>query len=75
MWTENYFKVILTFLLYFWSNKCSLGEHNRRLSETWKYLTDPKLYKSIVYNIQYSKSILLRLLINISEEPVFTDHN
>ncbi len=36
--------------LYFWSNKCSLGKHDKLLSKTFLNLSEPKLMNSIVWN-------------------------
>ncbi len=41
-------KQLFYFLLYFWSNKSSLGEQKRH-SKTWKKMTNPKLLTSSVY--------------------------
>ncbi len=52
----------ITVLLYFWSNKCSLGEHKRLFS--FKTLTDPKLkfkiYCNITFMMLFSSFIVLK---------------
>ncbi len=49
--------MILLFLLYFWSNKCSLGKHKRLLSKTFKYLTNPTLLSGSVYAYFYKSEM------------------
>lgn len=68
MKTENGFFIVLIFhiiaiLLYF-SHKCSLCEHTRCLSKTYKS-TNPKLFNSTVLNYIYLQMVYF-LVININ---------
>ncbi len=49
---------ISTILMYFWSNKCSLGEH--AFQKHYKILTNPKLLNSSVYNHIHLKSLWIK---------------
>ncbi len=80
VWSIDAGNPALTFLLYFLSNKCSLGEHKISLSKTLKNLTNPKLLNgSVKFNsnpgsmkIRASKQIsgtpLLRTLLHVSKQ-------
>jgi len=57
---KQFFSIVIVFhnIMYFWLNKCSLGEHKRRLSKTSKNLTDPKLLNGNIIRDQLAYLLL-----------------